>query len=128
MRYRFSLNTAHWDPRRYTSEVRPMIGAHVGRFDLIFNPIFDKSWNGLSKLEFVPETRVAMTEKCTLAIEEYDDFGRVSHFLSTSKQSHQLFTVIDINTEWVGIEAGVGAGLTSGSDHRTVKLIFSRDL
>jgi hypothetical protein len=128
--FEFSFNTAHWDPRHYTSEVRPIIGTHVGRIDLIFNPIVDNSWNGFSKLEFVPETRVAivMTEKCKLAIEEYDDFGRVSHFLPASKQSHQLFAVIDINTEWVGIEAGFGAGLTSGSDHRVVKLIFSRDL
>jgi hypothetical protein len=126
----FSFNTAHWDARAYTSEVRPIIGTHVGRFDLIFNPIVDNSWNGFSKLEFVPETRAAMaiTEKYKLALEEYDDFGRVSHFLPTSKQSHQLFAVIDINTEWVGIEAGVGAGLTSGSDHRAIKLIFSRDL
>lgn len=38
----------------------------------------DNSWNGFSKLEFVPETRVAMalTEKYKIALEEYDDFGQ----------------------------------------------------
>jgi len=128
--FEFSVNAAHWDARRYTSEIRSIIGAHVGRFDLIFNPIVDNSWNGFSRLEFVPETRAAMalTEKYKVALEEYDDFGRVSHFLPSAKQSHQLFAVIDINTAWFGIEAGIGAGLTSGSDHRVIKLIVSRDL
>jgi hypothetical protein len=126
----FSFNTAHWDERTYTSEIRPIIGAHLGRFDLIFNPIVDNSWNGFSKLEFVPATRLGMTlsEKYKIALEEYDDFGRVTHFLPASRQSHQLFAVIDMNTRWVDIEAGIGAGLTSASDHRVFKLILSRDL
>jgi hypothetical protein len=125
----FSFNTAHWNIRTYTSEIRGIIGAHVGRFDLIFNPIVDNSWNGFSKLEVVPETRVAMalSEKYKVALEEYDDFGTVSHFLSAAKQSHQLFSVLDINTKVVSIEAGVGAGLTSSSDHWVLKLILSRD-
>lgn len=127
--FEFSFNTAHWDERAYTSEIRGIVGTHVGRFDFIFNPIVDNSWNGVSNLEFVPETRVAMaiSDKYKLALEEYDDFGRVSHFLAASRQSHQLFAVVDINTGAMGIEAGAGAGLTSASDHWVVKLILSRD-
>jgi hypothetical protein len=127
--FEFSFNTAHWDERAYTSEIRGIVGTHVGRFDFIFNPIVDNSWNGFSKLEFVPETRVAMalSEKYKVALEEYDDFGSVSHFLPSAKQSHQLFAVVDINTKAVGIEAGVGAGLTAASDHWVLKLILSRD-
>jgi hypothetical protein len=125
----FSFNTAHWDQRAYTSEIRGIVGTHVGRFDFIFNPIVDNSWNGFSKLEFVPETRAAMalSEKYKVALEEYDDFGSVNHFLPAAKQSHQLFAVVDINTKAVGIEAGVGGGLTSSSDHWVLKLILSRD-
>jgi len=41
--FEFSFNTAHWDARPYTSEIRPIIGTHIGRFDLIFNPILDNS-------------------------------------------------------------------------------------
>jgi hypothetical protein len=128
--FEFSFNTAHWDERPYTSEIRPIVGAHVGRFDFIFNPIVDNSWNGFSNLEFVPETRVAMavSEKYKLALEEYDDFGRVSHFLPASKQTHQLFGVIDVSTKWISVEAGVGRGLTGASDHWVLKLILSKDL
>jgi hypothetical protein len=46
---------------------------------------------------------------------------------SERKQSHQLFAVVDINTKVVAIEAGVGTGLTSSSDHWVLKLILSRD-
>jgi len=71
---------------------------------------------------------MAVSEQLKVAMEEYDDFGSISHFLPASKQSHQLFAVVDINTKVVGIEAGVGAGLTSASDHWVLKLILSRDL
>jgi hypothetical protein len=128
--FEFSFNTAHWDARRYTSEIRPIIGTHIGRFDFIFNPIVDNSWNGVSNLEFVPESRVAMhlAPGTKVALEEYDDFGRIGHFLSGSKQVHQLFFVIDRSTKWVVIEMGVGAGLTGASDHRVLKLILMKDL
>jgi hypothetical protein len=126
----FSFNTAHWDERTYTSEIRPIVGAHLGRFDFIFNPIVDNSWNGFSKLEFVPATRLGLTlsEKYKIALEEYDDFGRVTHFLPAARQSHQVFAVFDVSTRWVDIEAGIGAGLTGASDHRVFKLILTRDL
>jgi hypothetical protein len=125
----FSFNTAHWDERKYTSEIRGIVGAHVGRFDFIFNPIVDNSWNGFSRLEFVPETRVAiaLSEKYKVALEEYDDFGSVSRLLPSAKQSHQLFAVGDINSKVISIEFGVGVGLTSASDHLVLKLILSRD-
>ena len=128
--FEFSFNTEHWNSRRYTSEIRPIIGTHVGRFDFIFNPIVDNSWNGVANLEFVPESRVAMrvSDTAKLALEEYDDFGTVSHFLPSAKQSHQLFFVFDKHTHWVDVELGFGAGLTEASDHRVLKLILARDL
>lgn len=129
--FEFSDNTAHWNERRYTSEIRPIIGTHVGRFDFIFNPIVDNSYQGgVDGLEFVPATRVAMkvSENYKLALEEYDDFGRVGRFLPEVKQSHQLFSVLDIHTAWLDLEGGLGFGVTRGSDHRVFKLILMKDL
>ena len=128
--FEFSFNTAHWDERTHTSEIRPIVGAHLGRFDIILNPIVDNSWNGFSKLRFVPESRIAMalSETYKIALEEYADFGAIRHFLPAAKQSHQLFGVVDINTKVIRIEAGIGAGLTGASDHWVFKLILSRDL
>jgi hypothetical protein len=128
--FEFSFNSAHWDERTYTSEIRPIVGGHVGRFDFIFNPIVDNSWRGFSNLEFVPATRIAMaiTDKSKVALEEYADFGRISHFLPAAKQSHQLFGVLDMNIHGLAVEVGIGAGITGASDHRVVKLILSKDL
>ena len=129
--FEFSFNTAHWNDRRYTSEIRPIIGTHVGRFDFIFNPIVDNSYQGgVYGLEFVPATRVAMkvSENYKVALEEYDDFGRLGHFLPQAKQSHQLFSVLDIHTAWLDVEGGLGFGVTRASDHRVFKLILMKDL
>jgi len=128
--FEFSFNTAHWDERRYTSEIRPIIGTHVGRFEFIFNPIVDNSYTGVSNFEFVPATRlgVKVSDTFKVALEEYDDFGRVSRFLPSSKQSHQLFSVVDIHTHGFDVEAGFGVGLTGASDHRVFKLILMKDL
>ncbi len=129
--FEFSVNTAHWNERRYTSEIRPIIGTHAGRFDFIFNPILDNSYQGFSSLEFVPATRVAMkvSENTKVALEEYDDFGRVSHFLPQARQSHQILSVLDVHTAWLDLEGGSGlSGLTRASDHRVFKLILMKDL
>jgi hypothetical protein len=52
--FEFSYNTAHWDQNRYTQEIRPIIGWHLGKIDLIVNPIFDNSYKGFSRLDFAP--------------------------------------------------------------------------
>src|ERR1700735_1953253 len=44
--FEFSYNARHWDPNRYTSEIRPIVGWHQGPVDLIFNPILDNSYPG----------------------------------------------------------------------------------
>jgi hypothetical protein len=125
----FSFNTAHWNEHARTSEIRPIIGMHAGRFDLVFNPILDSDYTGIGNLEFTPATRIAMQVNGTakIALEEYDDFGRVDHFLPGARQSHQLFLVMDRNMPWFDVELGFGAGLTSASDHRVVKLILMKD-
>ena len=45
--FEFSYNARHWDPSMYSSEIRPIIGWHLGKFDFIVNPILDNSWNSL---------------------------------------------------------------------------------
>lgn len=128
--FEFSYNASHWDPHRFTSEIRPIVGWHVGDIDLIFNPILDNSYEGVSRLDFAPATRLAynVTKEWAIAAEEYDDFGALRRFVPTSQQSHQLFAVADYGGEPVKVEAGVGFGLTAGTDRLVLKLILSKDL
>jgi hypothetical protein len=130
--FEFSVNAKRWDPSRFTSEVRPIIGWHVNpKFDLIFNPIVDTAYDGLKNLEFVPSLRVAYnpTETWSVALETYSDFGTVSDFAPVAEQAHQVFGVLDHTTKnGLEMEFGVGVGLTNASDNVTLKMILSKDL
>ena len=46
--FEFSYNAKHWDADRSTSEIRPIIGWHLWKFDFIINPILDNSWKGFN--------------------------------------------------------------------------------
>jgi hypothetical protein len=128
--FEFSFNAAHWDSARFTSEVRPIVGWHLRRVDLIVNPILDTAYDGLKNVDFAPATRVAYncTKTWTAALEAYDDFGPLHQFRPASQQSHQLYGVVDHSAKFLNLEAGVGVGLTKGSDRLTLKLLLSRDL
>lgn len=57
--FEFSYNSRHWDTTRFTSEIRPVLGWHLGKVELVFNPIFDNSYDGFSRFDFAPSTRLA---------------------------------------------------------------------
>src|SRR5438045_3785543 len=75
--FEFSYNARQWDPTRVTAEIRPIIGWHLAPVDIIVNPIFDTSSDGLKNLDFAPATRVAgdLSDTWVLAVEEYAEFG-----------------------------------------------------
>lgn len=98
--------------------------------DIIINPLLDTSYDGLGNLDFVPAARVAynFSSGWALALEEYADFGPLHEFRSRRDQAHQVYGVVDVTTKTFDVEAGVGVGMTAGSDDLTFKLILARDL
>jgi hypothetical protein len=129
--FEFSFNARHWDERRFTSEIRPIVGWHLHPVDIIVNPILDNSFaGGFKSLDFAPATRVAynLTPKWAVAVEEYADLGPLRNFYSVSEQSHQIYGVFDHSCKFGDIEAGVGVGVTGASDKLTLKLLWSKDL
>jgi hypothetical protein len=130
MNFEFSYNAKHWDENRYTSEIRPIIGWHLGKFDFIINPILDNSWKGFNQLDFAPCARIAynISQTWAVAVEHYSDFGPIKQFLPANQQSQQLFGVVDYKSDEINVEAGVGLGLTGASDRLVIKLMLSRDL
>lgn len=126
----FSRNSSHWDPSANTQEIRPIVGWHLGNFEIIVNPILDNSWDGFSNMSFAPASRLAyhLNRIWTIAAEEYDDFGPLRGFLPSGQQQHQLFGVFDYAGRPWSIEGGVGVGLTGATDHLVLKIILSRDL
>ncbi|HVB58833.1 MAG TPA: hypothetical protein VNE63_20705 [Candidatus Acidoferrales bacterium] len=130
--FEFSINRDYWESRTITSEIRPIIGAHLGRWDLIYNPIMDTDYaGGLGGLQYNPAGRAAynVNDKWAVAFEEYDGFGTFSQTAPLHDQFHEVWAVMDHNSnKFINVEAGVGVGLTAGSDRLTLKLMLSRDL
>jgi hypothetical protein len=129
--FEFSVNYHYWESKRFTSEVRPIVGLHLHPVDIIFNPIVDTNYTGgFGNLEFVPATRVAynFNDKWAAAVEEYADMGPLRQFLPPNNQFHEVWAVMDhVGKTW-SVETGIGYGVTSGADRITLKLMVSRDL
>src|SRR6202166_42141 len=71
--FKFSVNYKYWESEHITSEVRPIVGLHLHKVDLIYNPIMDTDYKGgFGGLELVPATRVAYNvhDKWAVALEE----------------------------------------------------------
>ena len=131
LNFEFSVNALYWESKRITSELRPIVGVHLHRWDLIFNPILDTDYTGgLKGLEFNPAGRVAynLNQRWAVAIEEYDGFGPLRSFVSPNEQFHETWAVVDSRGRFLNVEAGVGVGWSGGADRLTLKLMLSRDL
>ncbi|HZC43891.1 MAG TPA: hypothetical protein VE195_06935 [Acidobacteriaceae bacterium] len=131
MNFEFSFNYPYWESRTYTAEIRPIIGAHPGKWDLIYNPIVDTDYTGgPAGLEFNPSGRIVynINDRWDIAAEEYDGFGRFRSFDNLHNQFHEVWGVFDRGGKTWNIEAGAGLGLTAGSDRWTLKLMISRDI
>ena len=129
--FEFSVNANYWEPKRITSEVRPIVGVHLHPVDLIINPIVDTDYTGgFGGLEFVPASRIAynVNSKWAVAVEEYADVGQLRQFYAPNGQFHEVWGVFDHNGKTINVEAGFGIGVTGGADKLTFKLMISRDL
>jgi hypothetical protein len=127
--FELSWNASHWERKRNTAEIRPIIGTHIGQIDIILNPILDTTFNGIRELDFAPAMRVAynFNQTWTAALEQYSDFGSISHFDPADQQQHTLFAVVDYNGKPNSIEFGIGHGFTSASDKLVLKLMVIHD-
>jgi hypothetical protein len=129
--FEFSVNSHYWDSKRFTSEVRPIVGVHLQRVDIIWNPIMDTNYTGgFGNLEFAPATRVAynFSDKWAAAVEEYANMGPLRQFLARNKQFHEVWAVMDHSGKTWSVESGIGFGVTAAADRITLKLMISRDL
>lgn len=132
--FEFSVNANYWEDRRTSSEIRPIVGLHLHPWDFIYNPIVDTDYTGgLGNLQYNPAGRIAynLNQRWAVAAEEYDGFGPLRHFLPAGQQFHEIWAVMDHYSpkfRGINVEAGIGYGLTPGSDKVTFKLMLSGNL
>ena len=126
--FEFSYNARHWEPTRFSSEIRPIVGMRFGPVDLIFNPIIDNSWKGVGALDFAPAARIDynLSDRWAVALEHYADYGQFRDLAGLRDQQQMLFAVVDYGGEPVDVEAGIGHGFTAGSDGLVLKLMLTK--
>jgi hypothetical protein len=128
--FELSYNTPHWETSRYSAEMRPIFGVHLGKVTLIVNPILDWSFDGLANLEFSPAVRAAYTvnERWTVSLEHYADYGPIRHLQASKDLAQTAFAVVNYSRGGGGVEFGIGHGLNRASDALVFKLMLNHDL
>lgn len=113
---------------RKTLEIRPILGWRGADWLFSLNPTvgMDLAGDESGVAMFHPSAKIARSigEKRALGVEYYSDLGRLSHFAPREEQGHTLYLVLDTEGK-VGVNFGVGRGLTSATDRWTIKAILS---
>jgi hypothetical protein len=128
--FEFSYTTPKFSETRFASEIRPIIGVRKGDYEFIINPIVDIGFGSHGEVEFLPAVRLARRfgEDFALGAEYYTALGPFRSFLPFEEQQHNIYAVVDFRLGRFEINAGLGYGLTGGSDRLIAKLIVGTDL
>ncbi|MBV8165339.1 MAG: hypothetical protein JO021_01010 [Alphaproteobacteria bacterium] len=123
-----SYSAKHWQTERPNTEFRPILGLHLGRWELIVNPIIDLPLGRHMQPELVPASRIAyaLSDTLTLGLEHYAGYGTIPNFEPGPRQAHTGYVVLDWALEPYDVEFGVGHGFTAASDALVFKLLISR--
>ena len=135
--FRFGVNLevsrlpAPYDPDRWGAEIRPIATwtSAGGRLYVGVNPIVDVSLAGPGRGQapsFEPAATVlgVVDGLASFGLEYYADFGPIGSWSPAGAQEHYLFEVLNV-LRWQRLElnAGVGEGLTEGSNRFVAKMI-----
>ena len=67
-------------------------------------------------------------ENLAVGVEYYTDLGPLQSWLPFNEQQHNIYAVVDFKIGRFDVNAGVGYGLTPGSDRLMAKMIIGTDL
>lgn len=128
----FGYQRAKYSADTFNLEIRPIIDKQFGKLYLAFNPAIDRSFHGpgiAGGVGFSPNFKAGydITKKINAGIEYYGALGPITGFDPLSDQQQQIIPSIDLNLspDWE-FNAGVGVGMTHGTDHLLVKFIVGR--
>ncbi len=119
-----------YDRDGWGTEVRPIAAWEDQTWLLAVNPIVDASLAGSGAADgpsFEPAlmAKVKIDGKAALGIEYYASFGPIAHPSSWSEQEHYLYETFDLlSVDRLEVNAGIGEGLTQGSNDFVLKAIF----
>jgi hypothetical protein len=128
--FEFSYSMPQFSDTRWNAEIRPIIGFRKGDYEFIINPIIDVGFGKEGEFEFLPAARFArkITDTLSLGVEYYTALGPFHKFLPFNEQEHNVYAVVDFKIGRFDVNAGIGYGLTPGSDRLMTKIIIGTDL
>jgi hypothetical protein len=128
--FEFSYAMPQFSETRWNMEIRPIVGWRKGDYEFIINPIVDLGFGQNGGAEFVPAARFArkLGENLAVGVEYYTDLGPLQSWLPFNEQQHNVYAVVDFKIGRFDVNAGVGYGLTPGSDRLMYKMIIGTDL
>jgi hypothetical protein len=128
--FEFSYAMPQFADTKWNMEIRPIIGFRKGDYEFIVNPIVDIGFGQNGAAVFAPAARFArkLSETLSVGVEYYTDLGPLQNFLPVNEQQHNIYAVVDFKVGRFDVNAGLGYGLTPGSDRLMAKMIIGTDL
>ena len=126
--FELSINNKHWEDHSPSLEIRPILGLHLGAWDLISNPIVNSGFNGAGNVSLAPCERIAYNFAGSYAVgmEHYANYGPLQAMTPLNRSYQEVFAVADYKLDEANsFEVGAGFGLTSELDRMLVKLIIN---
>jgi hypothetical protein len=128
--FELSYATPRFSETRWNLEIRPIIGFRKGDYEFIINPIVDVGFGENGGATLAPAARLARKfgENLSLGVEYYTGLGPIQDIVPFNEQQHNIYAVADFKIGRWDVNAGIGYGLTGGSDRVMAKLILGTDL
>jgi hypothetical protein len=117
---------------RCNYELRPIVDKQWGRWYWAVNPALEAALTGPDRrVGFSPSAKVSyrFSRRVTGGVEYYGGMGPLADLLPADAQEHQIYPAVDLDLGpgWE-FNAGVGFGLTPGTDRLLAKVILGRRL
>ena len=134
--FEFSYAMPQFSDTQWNMEIRPIVGWRKGDYEFILNPIVDLGFGQNGGTVFAPAARIArkLGETLSVGVEYYSELGgsqlggSQQSWLPFNEQQHNIYAVVDFKIGRFDVNAGVGYGLTPGSDRLMYKMIIGTDL
>jgi hypothetical protein len=126
----FSFQKTTFEENSRRVELRPILEKSFGRFQIDFNPVFERALHGPGTRDgwnFEPAARIGYeaSQRFTPSLEYYSAWGPVPSFVPGSEQIHQILPGGDVkfgkNVVW---SFGLGVGATSTGNRLVYKSRF----
>lgn len=113
-------------------ELRPIIGYRDTQWLASFNPIFNMalSSNVSRRPQFEPALKLThrVSDSARGGVEYYGEYGPLNRMLPADQRAHTAYAVLDVETDDLDINFGIGRGYVNAADDWVMKAIIALPL